>query len=133
MKTIARGLTPVCFILLAFFFAGAARAAERWELLGQRTVAFGGDHDRIDVGRSEGRFRQIEIRVRNAPIELSNMVVTFGNNETFRPKLRHKFTEGSGSRVIDLPGERRSIRRIDFNYKSLSRREGKGVVEVYAR
>jgi len=85
------------------------------------------------VGRSEGRFRQIEIRVKNAPIEVSDMVVTFGNNETFKPKLRHKFTEGSGSRIIDLPGQRRTIKRIDFNYKSINRREGKGMVEVFAR
>ena len=91
------------------------------------------DRDQIDVGRSEGRFRQIEIRVKDAPIEISDMVVTVGNNETFKPKLQHKFAEGSGSRIIDLPGERRIIKRIDFNYKSISRREGKGMVEVFAR
>jgi hypothetical protein len=133
MKTIIRGLTIVSLILLAAFTAGAARAPDRWESLGQREVDFRNDHDRIDVGRSEGRFRQIEIRVRNAPIEVSDMVVTFANNETFRPKMRHRFTEGSGSQIIDLPGERRTIKRIDFKYKSINRREGKGTVEVFAR
>jgi hypothetical protein len=113
--------------------AGGAQSPDRCERLGQREVDFRNDHDQIDVGRSEGRFRQIEVRVKNAPIELYDMVVTFGNGETFKPKLRHKFTEGSGSRIIDLPGEHRAIKRIDFNYKSINSREGKGTVEVLGR
>jgi hypothetical protein len=132
MKTIMRGLTLVSFILIAASMTGAAQS-DRWERLGQREVDFRNDHDQIDVGRSEGRFRQIEIRVKNAPIELSDMVVTFGNDETFKPNLRHRFAEGSDSRIIDLPGERRTIKRIDFNYKSINRREGKGTVVVLAR
>jgi hypothetical protein len=90
-------------------------------------------HDRIDVGKSEGRFRQIRVTVKNAPIEVFDMVVTMGNDETFKPKLRHKSTEGSGSQIIDLPGERRALKRVDFSYKSINRREGKGTVQVFAR
>ena len=133
MKTMIRGLTLVSLILLTACMVGAAQSPSRWELLGQRQVDFRNDHDQIDVGRSEGRFKQLEVRVKNAPIEIHDMVVTFANDETFKPKLRHKFTEGSGSRIIDLPGERRTIKRIDFNYKSINRREGKGTVEVRGR
>ena len=133
MKAIIRGLTVVSFILLAAFTASAAQSRDRWERLGQREVDFRNDHDRIDVGKSEGRFRQIRVTVKNAPIEVFDMVVTMGNDETFKPKLRHKFTKGSGSQIIDLPGERRTIKRIDFSYKSINRREGKGTVEVFAR
>jgi hypothetical protein len=133
MKTMIRGLTLVSFILIAACVAGAAQSPGRWELLGQSEVDFKNDHDQIDVGRKEGKFKQLEVRVKNAPIEVSNMVVTFGNDETFKPKLRYKFTEKSTSRVIDLPGERRTIKRIDFNYKSTNRREGKGTVEVLGR
>jgi hypothetical protein len=133
MKTMIRGLTLVSFILIAACVAGAAQSPGRWELLGQSEVDFKNDHDQIDVGRKEGKFKQLEVRFKNAPIEVSNMVVTFGNDETFKPQLRYKFTEKSTSRVIDLPGERRTIKRIDFNYKSTNRREGKGTVEVLGR
>jgi hypothetical protein len=133
MKTIIRGLTLVSLILLAVCMAGAAQSPGRWELLGQREVDFKNDHDRIDMGRSEGRFKQLEVRVKNAPIEIYDMVVTFGNDTTYKPNLRHKFAEGSGSHIIDLPGERRTIKRIDFNYRSINRREGKGTVEVRGR
>jgi hypothetical protein len=132
MKLFIKMIVVFALVLMT----GAAMAASspaRWERLGQREVDFKNDRDRIDVGRSEGRFRQLQIRVKNAPIEISDMVITFGNDQTFKPNLRHRFNEGSGTRTIDLPGERRSIKRIDFNYKSINRREGKGTVEVLAR
>jgi hypothetical protein len=64
---------------------------------------------------------------------MNKMVVTFDNNEKFSPQLRHRFEEGSDSHVIDLPGNRRTIKSIDFNYRSMNRREGKGTVAVYGR
>ena len=123
----------LAIIALCCLATGYARGAASWERLGARDVDFKGDRDTIEVGRSEGRFKQLQIRVKDAPIEISNMVVTFTNDQKFSPDLRHRFNEGTGSRVIDLPGERRAIRRIDFRYKSINRREGKGRVEVYAR
>jgi hypothetical protein len=123
-------------LLLLFFiaeFAGAAKAPGRWVLLGTRDVDFRRDHDRVDVGGHEGGFRQIQFRVKDAPIEVSNMVVTFANGQKFNPKMHHRFPEGSGSHVIDLPGDRRNIAQIDFDYRSINRREGRGKVEVYAR
>lgn len=124
------GLAIITLCLLA---AGYASGATGWERLGARDVDFRGDHDRIEVGRSEGRFKELQIRVKGAPIEITNMVVTFGNDEKLNLNLRHRFAEGSGARSIDLPGDRRAIKRIDFNYRSISRRGGKGRVEVYGR
>jgi hypothetical protein len=132
MKLFTKMIAVFALVLMTGV-AMAASSPARWERLGQREVDFKNDRDRIDVGRSEGRFRQLQIRVKNAPIEISDMVVTFGNDETFKPNLRHRFNEGSGARNIDLPGDRRTIKRIDFSYKSISRREGKGVVEVFGR
>jgi hypothetical protein len=120
-------------LLLIAEFSSAAKAPGRWELLGTRNVDFRNDHHRIELRLHEGRFRQIQFKVKDAPIEVSNLVVTFSNNQKFSPKVRHRFPEGSGSRVIDLPGERRMIKQIDFDYRRISRREGRGKVEVYAR
>ena len=132
MKTmILRRLALVSFILIAASAAGAAQG--RWVSLGQQEVDFQNDHDKIDVGRREGRFKQLQVRVKDAPIEIHDMVVTFDNNKTFKPQLRVRFAKGSGSQIIDLPGERRTIKRIDFNYKSINRRQGKGTVEVLGR
>ena len=122
------GIVALCLLITAL-----ASGAARWERLGQREVDFRGDHDRIEVGRSEARYKELQIKVKDAPIEISNMVVTFGNNQKYSPKLRHRFAGGSGSQTIDLPGERRTIKQIDFNYRSISRRDGRGTVEIYGR
>src|SRR6185295_4749312 len=123
----------LAIVILCVLAAGYARGATGWQRLGSREVDFRGDHDTIEVGRSEGRFRQLQIRVKDAPIEISSMVITFGSDEKFTSKARHRFAQGSGTGTIDLPGDRRTIKRIDFNYRSISRREGKGRVEVYGR
>jgi hypothetical protein len=123
----------VAVISLCILAAVSAQGASSWERLGGREVDFRNDRDTIEVGRSEGRFKQLQIRVKNAPVEISNVVITFANDQKFSPELRYRFAEGSGSGTIDLPGDRRAIKRIDFRYRSINRREGKGRVEVYAR
>jgi len=75
-----------------------------WELLGQREADLRMDHDRIEVGRREGTFRELRIVFRGAPVEIYNMVVTFGDGKTFSPNIRHRFDENTSSREIDLPG-----------------------------
>lgn len=105
---------------------------EGWELLGRRDVGGGRtDRDTIEVGRSEGRFSKLRIVVQGAPVEVYDMRVTFGDGSVFDPPLRHTFQEGSASRVIDLPGDRRAIRRIDFVYRNADRREGRATVSVF--
>jgi hypothetical protein len=128
-----RRLVLAVFSLSLALSAWAGAAEPRWELLGRKEVNFKGDRDHIDVGKKEGKFRQIQIRVDGAPVEIQNMKVTFGNDETFSPELKYRFDESSKSRIIDLPGERRTIKQVVFHYHSPNRREGKATVAVYAR
>jgi hypothetical protein len=64
---------------------------------------------------------------------MSDMVVTFGDGQTFSPQIRQRFDENTTTREIDLPGDRRVIRSVDFNYRSLNRREGRATVYLYGR
>lgn len=118
---------------LCMDLAEAAQRGGRWELLGEQEVDFKNDHDRIDVRRRAGPYRELRIEVRDAPIEIHDMTVTFGDNKTFKPKIRARFREGHGSQVIDLPGNRRSIDKVDFVYRSIDRKKGRGRVLLYAR
>jgi hypothetical protein len=92
-------------------------------------VSFQVDRDAIEVGREEGR--KLRVVVQGGPIELYDMKVHFGDGWVFDPQLRHVFREGSTSRVIDLSGDRRTIRRIAFVYRSVERRDGRATVSVY--
>ena len=77
------------------------------------------DHDAIHVGRRDGRFHEIMIVVERAPIELFDLVVTFGNGERYEPHTRLVFGTESTSRNIDLPGRARIIQRVDFRHGNL--------------
>jgi hypothetical protein len=109
------------------------RGGGNWDLLGERHADLKLDRDRIQVGRREGSFRQLQLTVRGAPLEVYDVVVTFGNGEQFRPNLRFHFDERTASRVIDLPGKRRAIKQVDFLYRTSARREGKATISLYGR
>jgi hypothetical protein len=125
-------ILTVLLVVLSALSIGAADRRDHWQLLGEQEVDFKLDRDRIDVKRKAGPFRQLRLEVRDAPIELRDMIVTFGDGETFRPRIHKRFAEGRGSHVIDLPGKRRSVDGVEFVYRSISQREGKGRVLLYA-
>jgi hypothetical protein len=120
-------------LLAACATTDGRRGGRGWELLGQREADLRMDRDRIEVGRREGTFREIRVAVRGAPVEIYNVVVTFADGNTFSPNLRQRFDENASSREIDLPGDRRVIRSVDFAYRSLNRREGRATVMLYGR
>ena len=53
------------------------------------------------------------------------------NNSIFDPEGRTRILREDSSVVFDLPGQRRVIKSIAFQYRSLDRREGKATVLVY--
>jgi hypothetical protein len=87
-----------------------------YDFLGERTVDGAIDRDSINVGRRDGRFRAIMLVVERAPVEIYDVVVTFGNGEHFEPRTRLAFGPDTRSRTIDLPGGSRVIQRVDFRY-----------------
>lgn len=102
-----------------------------WELLGTRQVSFTAEKD-VMGAKHQGRFRAINIEVEGGNLDMYNIRVVFGNGDTFSPETRVEFRQGSWSRTIDLPGDARVIRRIEFWYRSELKR-GRAVVRVYGR
>ena len=99
--------------------------------LGERFVNNGNDHDVIVVGRRDGKFHEVMLVVENAPVELYDMVITFGDGERWEPATRVRFGADTTSRSIPLPGGLRVINRVDFHYGSMV---GSGAkVELWGR
>lgn len=108
-----------------------------WTMLGERTVdgrgrRGGADRDRISVGRKEGTFRRLTVVVLDSSLDMEDMEVKFGRGPSFRPDVRQVFNEGSRTRVIDLPGDDRVIRWIEFRYRNLPG-GGRARVQVWAK
>lgn len=107
--------------LVASFSVTPARADApgRWEKLGERTVDGKIDKDVIQVGRDDGLFTAIQVKVEGSALQMFDIKVVFGNGESFEPKTRLVFEKDTMSRVIDLPGNKRVIKRVEFKYGNL--------------
>ncbi len=112
----------------------AERVAARngFTFLGDRWVHGGADHDALHVGGRAGRYASLMIVVEHSAVEMFDMVVTFGDGERWSPPTRLVFGENTTSRVIDLPGGARAIKRVDFRYGNLPG-GGKARVELWGR
>ncbi len=90
-----------------------------WEMLGERTVNGRVDHDRIEVGRYQGRFSKLTLVVENADVEMLDVRIEFGDRTDWHPPVTGFYREGTRTRVIDMPGGDRVIRFIDFRYRNV--------------
>jgi hypothetical protein len=118
------------FILLSF---SSSVVAQKWEKLGQRKVNFKLDKDEIGVGRFEGFFTALQVKVTDGPVNMHKMVVHYRNGNTQEIELKNNFTAGSESRVIDLPGNKRVISKVVFWYDTKNFSDSKAVVELWGR
>ena len=104
-----------------------------WEHLGTRKVDFKLDRDVIPVGVRDGRFKKLKIKVTGGALNLHKMVVHYGNGSVDNIPLRHQFTRRSGSRVIDLKGNKRVIKKVVFVYDSKNYSRRKARVHLYGK
>ncbi|HMI54137.1 MAG TPA: hypothetical protein VK525_21685 [Candidatus Saccharimonadales bacterium] len=110
----------VVLICSALFVLGlsvsVAVHADEWKYLGSSHVNGRVDHDNIQVGKSDGRFRAIQLRVSGGPIEFQRVVVHYGNGSQEEVAVRESIPSGGKTRAIDLPGERRVIESVEIWY-----------------
>ncbi|MBA2542808.1 MAG: hypothetical protein H0V17_24395, partial [Deltaproteobacteria bacterium] len=92
-----------------------------WTMLGEQVVDYGrrADRDRMTVGRYEGRFSKLTIVVLDSDLELLDFHINFPRGTAYKPAVNHYFRENQRTRVIDLPGDDRTISSIDLKYKNL--------------
>jgi hypothetical protein len=105
-----------------------------WDFLGQTTVDGQRDRDRITIGRSEGRFQSIQLRVAGAPVEFQRVVVNYANGTNEELEVRQRIPAGGETRAIDLRGNERTISSVDFVYsKGTWRPSARPRVSLYGR
>ena len=101
-----------------------------WEKLGTKMVNMQADHDEIIVTGNEGVFTKIKLKVMKAPIHL---LIFFGNGTNKNVVFNKMFAAGSETRVIDLPGNKRVIRKVNLNYKSVAVGSGRAVITLWGQ
>lgn len=103
-------------LLLGIGQAAFAQGGKRWVFLGQTTVNGEKDFDRIGIGRGEGRFQSIQLRVAGGPVEFQRVVVNYANGTSEEVEIRDRIPAGGQTRAIDLRGGERVISSVDFRY-----------------
>ena len=106
-----------------------AGAKADWDLLGTRQDP--ADHDIIAVSSSRGDFRRIKFSVQRASVDFHRVVVHFGNGSDQRVELRNTIKAGGESRAIDLEGNDRIIRSVEFWYDANTIRGRRAQVRLF--
>lgn len=104
-----------------------------WQLLGSKTVKSGLDRDVINVTGSKGVYKKLKIKIKSAPIFMQKMVVHYENGTKQSVAIRKNIAQGSESRIIDLPGNNRVIRKVVFWYEKGNWATRKPVVTLWGR
>ena len=111
------------FIILTLITASCSNTRrsigieEGWELLGESKVNFIKDQDQIDVNNSN-RFTAIRFKVEKRNIRLKELHIVYQNGDKLAPLVSENIVADQYSRDIELSLEGKSIRSINFNYRT---------------
>ncbi len=104
-----------------------------WRLLGTTHADLGADHDAIIVSGPFDNFRKLKFKVTDAAIDMMRFTVTYDNGQVERIDTRFTIPQGGESRIIDLAGGSRSLRRVDFWYDTKGLFRGKADITLFGR
>ncbi|MCB0658204.1 MAG: hypothetical protein KDC57_18800 [Saprospiraceae bacterium] len=130
MKSMAMMLTMLFAVILSF---NAQAQPGPWEKLGSRKVTFKQDYDEIVVTGREGTFRALKLMVEDGPIEVDHIVVHYRRGKPEELNVRQHLPAGGETRVLDLRGGDRIIRRVVFYYQSTNTEGRRAKVTLYGK
>jgi len=100
----------------AFLNASPPPSHGKWKKLGERNVDGKVDKDTITVGADDGTFTAVQIKVEGSTLRMFDMKIFFGDGTVQDVATPTVFDKDTRSRIIDLPGNRRVIKRVEFKY-----------------
>lgn len=117
---------------LSFITTSNKNNLQQWQFIGDKKVNFLIDRDVIHVTGNDN-YRQVKLKVTNGPVHILDMDIYFENGDKFDVAIRSRIPQGGESRVIDLPGGSRSIKKIEFWYETKGFKKGRARVAVWGR
>ena len=121
----------------ALLLGGSALANDNnngdWVKLGSVNAGHDADHDRITVSGPHDEFRKLKFKVKNAGLNMHQVVVTYDDGAPERLEVKENLSAGSETRAIDLHGGKRSIRTIEFWYETKGNKGDKAEVVAFGQ
>jgi hypothetical protein len=90
---------------------------EGWDLLGEQKVNFVRDKDVITVYNTN-KYTAIRFKVEKKDIYIKDLKIVYQNGDKLSPTMDDKVAADQYSRVIELGPEGKSVRSIDFKFRS---------------
>lgn len=133
MRPILLMLSTVLLFSFTTLSTNTKPVAGLWRFIADKQVGFGVDHDVILFGDLKDDFRQLKLRITDGPLKVYDMKVHFDNGSVQDVSLRTHIPQGGESRVIDLDGGLRHLRKIEFWYETKGFLRGKARVAVWGK
>ncbi len=109
-----------------------AELGPRWQLVGVKSAERDRDRDVIEFDRGDGRFTNLRVRVRRAPVRMHNLSVVYENSERDRIDVPRRLDPNEESRLVTLNGARgRFIDRAVLVHESIGRNGPRAEVELW--
>ena len=116
-----RSLRLLILAALVSAVAALPAIAADWEMLGSRSVSDRTEVDSISVS-GEGNFTALKIKVEGHAVEFHDVKIHFANGGVQDVQIRQVIRAGGESRVIDVNGGDRCIKKVECVYDAQTRR-----------
>lgn len=130
-RTAAASIATLALAALSMTTALAAEPG--WTVLGRTQASHKKDHDVVVVRGPADNYHALKFKVKDAPLNLHAVEVTYDNNTRERLDVRQNIPRGGESRPINLRGGKRSLRRVEFWYDTKGMGQGRADVTVLGR
>lgn len=102
-----------------------------WHKIGETIVNFSKDKDEVSVVGAN-KFASLIFKVDDAPIDLIDIEVFYEKGDNQKVTVNFPIKAPGQSKEIDLNGGERSVKKIEFVYKTLpNRKDMKAHVEIW--
>jgi len=103
---------------------------EGWHKIGTTTVDFQAETDEIIVIGAD-RFAFIKIKIEDAPVNLVSFDIYFENGEKQNVTIGKEIKNPGETRVVQINGGERRIKKVVFLYKTVASSMDKAKVELW--
>lgn len=115
MKLSLKTFLLVLVTLTAPVFAGIS---DGWERLGKESVSSRMDRDEMRIA-SKGFIKQLAVEVSGSAVYFDSVIVHLGNGDVLDLPIRSIVKDGERSRVMDLPGTARIVKKVIFMHQKV--------------
>jgi len=119
--------------LLILITLTAAGQGAKWKFMGEKLVNDRLDHDMIMITAVKGDLKALQIRVRGSSVDFHKVIIVYGNGRRQEVIMRNTIGPRGASRQIDLIGDERIVRSVEFWYDANTVRGRKALVRLYGQ